>query len=53
MDKCRAQSNAREEIWDAKVIGRSKDNDGNMVGAYHENPLLNTIIMMLSFLMER
>ena len=33
----------------ARVIGRKRDNDGNPVGNYHSNPLLNTRIYLVEF----
>ena len=28
----------------AKVVGRSKDDNGNIIGKYDRNPLLNTMV---------
>ena len=38
-----------EEMRNAKVIGRSKDSDGEVIGTYDENPFLNTIIYDVEF----
>ena len=38
-----------EEIRSAKVIGRSKDADGNIVGTYDDNPMLNTLSYNVEF----
>ena len=38
-----------EEIKSAKVIARSKDDNGNVIGSYNENPLLNSIIYDVEF----
>ena len=34
-----------ETVQNAKVIGRSKDASGLVIGTYHENPLLNNTIL--------
>lgn len=33
----------------ARVIGRKRDSDGNPIGNYHSNPLLNTRIYLVEF----
>ena len=38
-----------EEMKSAKVLRRSKDPDGNMIGTYDANPLLNTHIYDVEF----
>ena len=38
-----------EKLKSAKVIGRSKDSDGNVVGNYNENPHLNTMTYDVEF----
>ena len=38
-----------EEFKSAKVIGRSKDDNGNVVGKYDDNPLLNTMTYNVEF----
>ena len=37
------------ENTNAKVIGRSKDADGNIIGNYNDNPFLNTMIYDVEF----
>ena len=32
-----------------KVIGRSKDNDGNIIGKYDSNPILNNMVYDVEF----
>ncbi len=38
-----------EEMRHAKVIGRSKDADGNIVGTYHDDPMLNSLVYDVEF----
>ena len=38
-----------ENFQSAKVIGRSKDKDGNIVGTYDNNPHLNTMVYDVEF----
>ena len=38
-----------ENVKSAKVIGRSKDADGNVIGTYDNNPLLNTMLYDVEF----
>ena len=38
-----------EKIQNAKVIGRSKDSNGQTIGTFHENPLLSTILYDVEF----
>lgn len=38
-----------EKIKSAKVIGRSKDDDGKVLGTYDSNPLLNSIVYDVEF----
>ncbi len=38
-----------EKLKSAKVIGRSKDSDGNVVGNYNENPHLNAMTYDVEF----
>ena len=38
-----------EHMQAATVIGCSKDVDGNQIGEYHTNPLLNTIVYDVQF----
>lgn len=38
-----------EKLQSAKVIGRSKDIDGNIIGTYDHNPILNTMIYDVEF----
>jgi hypothetical protein len=33
----------------ARVTGRKRDTDGNPIGNYHANPLLNTRIYLVEF----
>ena len=33
-----------EEMKKAKVVGRSKGEDGNIIGKYDSNPMLNTMV---------
>jgi hypothetical protein len=33
----------------AKIIGRKRDQDGNLVGTYNSNPILNTIVYLAEF----
>ena len=32
-----------------KVVGRSKDDDGNIIGKYYRNPILNTMVYDVDF----
>ena len=38
-----------ESLLHAKVIGRSKDADGNVIGVYDANPMLNTMLYDVEF----
>ena len=38
-----------EQIRNARVISRSKDADGNTIGTYDTNPLLNTVVYDVEF----
>ena len=38
-----------ENMHSAKVIGRSKDSDGNIVGTYDDNPYANTMVYDVEF----
>ena len=38
-----------EKMMNAKVIGRSRDKNGNIVGTYDNNPMLNTVIYDVEF----
>ena len=38
-----------EEVKSAKVIGRSKDDNGDIIGTYNSNPLLNTLTYDVEF----
>ena len=38
-----------ETLSKAKVIGRAKDNNGEVIGEYDTNPLLNTIMYEVEF----
>ena len=38
-----------ETVKSAKVKGRSKDSDGNIVGTYDNNPLLNSMLYDVEF----
>ena len=38
-----------ENQMNAKVIGRAKDDEGKMVGHFHDNPLLNSIVYDVEF----
>lgn len=38
-----------EELQNARVVGRHKDSDGNVVGTFNENPILNTIVYDVEF----
>ena len=38
-----------DEIKKVKVIGRSKDNDRNIIGKYGSNPILNTMVYDVEF----
>ena len=38
-----------EEVKSGKVVGRTKDDCGNPIGSYNQNPLLNTIIYDVEF----
>ena len=38
-----------KEMKNTKVIGRTKDSNGEVVGTYNENPFLNTIIYDVEF----
>ena len=38
-----------EALQNAKVIGRSKDENGQIIGTYHENPMLNTVVYDVEF----
>ena len=38
-----------ELLRNAKVVGRSKDGDGNVIGSYDPNPFLNTMIYDVQF----
>ena len=38
-----------EEMKSAKVVGRTKDDSGQTIGSFHNNPLLNTIIYDVEF----
>ena len=38
-----------EKNTHAKVIGRSKDADGNVIGTYDDNPFLNTMVYEVEF----
>ena len=38
-----------DDIRNAKVIGRSKDGNGETVGVYDENPFLNTVVYDVQF----
>jgi len=38
-----------EDFRSAKVIGRVKDGNGNVVGSYDENPFLNTLVYNVEF----
>ena len=38
-----------EDIKSARVIGRSKTNDGTVLGNYDPNPLLNSIVYDVEF----
>jgi hypothetical protein len=33
----------------AKIIGRKRDNEGNLMGQFNHNPLLNTRIYLAEF----
>jgi hypothetical protein len=33
----------------AKIIGRKRDQDGNLIGTYNSNPILNTIVYLAEF----
>ena len=33
----------------AKIVGRTRDNEGNLVGQYNNNPLLNTRVYLVEF----
>ena len=33
-----------------KVVGRSKDDDGNIIGKYDSNPMMNTMVYYVKFL---
>ena len=38
-----------EEMKAARVIGRSKNRDGNVIGSYNDNPLINTMVYDVEF----
>ena len=38
-----------ESLQNARVVGRSKNQDGEVTGTYHENPMLNTILYDVEF----
>jgi hypothetical protein len=38
-----------EKMMNAKVIGRHKDKNGNIIGSFNENPILNTIVYDVEF----
>ena len=38
-----------ENLRSTKVIGRSKDDDGNVVGTYDTNPMLNSLVCDVEF----
>ena len=38
-----------EEMKSAKVMGRSKDADGNIIGTYNDDPMLNSISYAVEF----
>ena len=38
-----------EEMKKLKVVGRSKGNDGNIIGKYDSNPMINTMVYDAEF----
>ncbi len=38
-----------ESIQSAKVIGRAMDSEGNLIGKYDDNPMLNTLVYDVEF----
>ena len=38
-----------EKVMTAKVIGRAKDENGNVMGSYDPNPIMNTIVYNVEF----
>ena len=38
-----------EEMQNARVLRRSKDQNGNIIGSYDDNPILNTIVYDVEF----
>ena len=41
--------NTAEGKLKAKIIGRKRDEDGNVIGTYHNNPILNTTVYLAEF----
>ncbi len=41
--------NTAEGKQKAKTIGRKRDTNGNVVGSYHNNPILNTTVDLAEF----
>ena len=39
-----------KHVISAKVLGRAKDQDGNFIGTYDDNPMLNSMICNVEFL---
>ena len=49
MDTCWTKLNLGEEMKIVKVVGWSKADDGNIIGKYDSNPMLNTMVYNFEF----